>query len=407
MENDFKPPTPLFEKNNPADNWGLWKQKFKIYLTASGKQSATEEVKIANLLSCIGDEGIDIYNTFTEDEKSTIEKLTKAFDDHFLPKKVVLMESFKFHTLIQGDYQNIDQYLTELKKQAKLCEFACSKDTCKEPFEERMVRDRLIIGINCKESQLRLLREPDLTIKKIVDYCKSVELSKQHVKVVNHEEEVNFVKNSRKYKCRRCLYEHHPDKCPAKNKECNICRRIGHFSNYFKDTGEVQKPKIETVRGENSRQEQREAGYQNKGNNIRCIGQREDNIEEEEETSEEEGTSLFVNECNGGNISSWHENILVEGVKVTFKLDSGSDISIIPKKMYSNIRDIPNLKKSNVTLISYGNFKFKPVGEVILKCNFKNLSVPVKFVVVDFNSEPLLGLDDCLKLSLIKRVNCL
>ena len=75
-----------------------------------------------------------------------------------------------------------------------------------------MIRDRLIVGLRCKQSQLRLLREPDLDVKKIVDYCKSVELSKEHIKVLKplEEEEVNAItkRASKKIKCSRCLYEH-------------------------------------------------------------------------------------------------------------------------------------------------------------------------------------------------------
>ncbi|CAG9770657.1 unnamed protein product [Ceutorhynchus assimilis] len=71
-----------------------------------------------------------------------------------------------------------------------------------------MIRDGLIVGINCKESELRLLKETDLIIKKIVDDCKSIELSKQHVKVLSKEEDVNLTK----YKCKKCQYEYYPDK---------------------------------------------------------------------------------------------------------------------------------------------------------------------------------------------------
>ena len=132
---DFKPPPPLFDSiNNPGDHWNLWKQKFKIYLTASNKHSSSEDVKIANLLGRMGVEGIGIFNTFTNDQQSTLEKLLKAFDKYFLPKEVVPMETFKFHTLVQSENQTIDQYLTELKKQAKLCEFTCTKDICKESY---------------------------------------------------------------------------------------------------------------------------------------------------------------------------------------------------------------------------------------------------------------------------------
>nr|CAI5841816.1 unnamed protein product [Callosobruchus analis] len=62
--------------------------------------TSSSEEKVATLLACIGDEGIHVYNSFTENEKSTLEKLVQAFDSYFLPKKVTAMESFKFNNMI-------------------------------------------------------------------------------------------------------------------------------------------------------------------------------------------------------------------------------------------------------------------------------------------------------------------
>ncbi|XP_072384513.1 uncharacterized protein [Diabrotica undecimpunctata] len=230
---EFKPPSPLFEHQSPASYWLLWKQKFTIYLIASGKSASTEEVKIANLLNFIGDEGVDIYNTFTEDQQATLDKLIGAFDYYFLPKKIVPMETFKFHNLVQGNEQSINQYLTDLKKQARLCEFKCTKATCGESYEDRMIRDQLIIRLKCNESQLRLLGEQALTTEKILEYCKSIELSKEHIKVLTKEEDVNFVKQYKPLKkllCKKCCYEHFPNRCPAFNKTCASCQVKGHFA---------------------------------------------------------------------------------------------------------------------------------------------------------------------------------
>lgn len=178
----FKPPSCLTVYD--INNWSLWKQKFEIYLRASDKEKATDAVKIAILLSCIGDEGLDVYNTFPDDKKTTLKDVLEQYDNYFLPAKVVAVETFKFNSLIQSEDQSIEQYLTELKKQAKLCDFICGNAECRASFEERMIRDRLIVGVHDKQIQARLLRETDITVKKIVDYCKSVKLSQDHVKTI-------------------------------------------------------------------------------------------------------------------------------------------------------------------------------------------------------------------------------
>lgn len=49
--------------DDAGKDWPLWKQKFKIFLIASGKNKENEETKISLFLSYIGEKGIEIYNT--------------------------------------------------------------------------------------------------------------------------------------------------------------------------------------------------------------------------------------------------------------------------------------------------------------------------------------------------------
>lgn len=63
------------------------------------------------------------------------------------------------------------------------------------------------------------------------------------------------------------------------------------------------------------------------------------------------------------------------------------------------------LQSCPLTVVSYRNFRFKPLSEVFLKCSFKNLHLPIKFIIVGYYADALLGLEGCLKFNLIKRLN--
>ncbi|KAJ8926562.1 hypothetical protein NQ314_021055 [Rhamnusium bicolor] len=161
----------------------------------------------------------------------------ERFDDqHENTLHIIPMETFKFNNLIQSEDQSIEQYLTELRKQAKLCDFVCKAENCNTSYEERMIRDRLIVGIQAKEIQARLIREDGFNVNKIVDYCKAITLSKEHLKTLNPEQEVNAVKNmnyssaTKPFNCRRCLQTHLPNNCPAFRKTCAICQKQGLFA---------------------------------------------------------------------------------------------------------------------------------------------------------------------------------
>lgn len=100
-----------------------------------------------------------------------------------------------------------------------------------------MIRDRLIVGIFDKHIQARLLRENELDVNKIMEYCKSIMLSKEHLRTLNSsdikQESVDAVKSVKSFdniKCSRCLYEHSRNQCPAFRKTCARCQKLGHFA---------------------------------------------------------------------------------------------------------------------------------------------------------------------------------
>ena len=55
---EFRPPKELIINENIAANWKFFQQKFEIYLKASGNDIKPDEVKVAMLLNCVGDEAL-------------------------------------------------------------------------------------------------------------------------------------------------------------------------------------------------------------------------------------------------------------------------------------------------------------------------------------------------------------
>ncbi|XP_030759442.1 uncharacterized protein LOC115884873 [Sitophilus oryzae] len=149
------------------------------------------------------------------------------------------METFNFNNICQKENQSIDSFITELKRQAANCEFICSN------------------GLSNKQIQQRLIRENEMSLTKIQEYCKSIELSQQHIKLLSpNEENINAVEIT--FKCRRCGYKHTKGRCPAFHKTCVVCNK-GHFAKMCKskveDTIPIQSKKNEVE--ESERQEDR------------------------------------------------------------------------------------------------------------------------------------------------------
>ena len=84
----FKPPGALNLNGNLRENWQRWVQRFELFLTASEKVKETEKVQCGILLHLIGDEALEIYNTFTFSESEDRDKLSvlKKFEDYVNPR---------------------------------------------------------------------------------------------------------------------------------------------------------------------------------------------------------------------------------------------------------------------------------------------------------------------------------
>ncbi|XP_030759604.1 uncharacterized protein LOC115885003 [Sitophilus oryzae] len=202
MENLFKPPEPLVLDGNVAENWKRFSQKFDIFSTATDLESKSEDKKVAVFLNLIGDEGLELFNSFS-------------------------FENGDEKNICQKEGQNFDNFLTELRKAIKTTQYKDHDD---------MIRDRIVMGILDKVIQERLLREPKLTLEKAVDVCRATESSKSQSKILRNESQVDAVqKNSdqenNKKPCNFCGYKHGKSgKCPAYGKTCAKCQGRNHFA---------------------------------------------------------------------------------------------------------------------------------------------------------------------------------
>ena len=174
----FKPPAALSLQGNPSENWRRWIQRFDLYLTASGKIKEDEKVQCAILLHVIGEEALEIYNTFkfaTGEDPNKISVLKKKFEDYVNPRKNTVFERYRFWECKQQEGETIDQFITELKTRTRSCEFGDQHDS--------MIRDRIVFGVRDNRLKERLLRESsELTLEKAASICRAGEASSSQVK---------------------------------------------------------------------------------------------------------------------------------------------------------------------------------------------------------------------------------
>ena len=70
-------PKPLRLDGNLAENWRRWKQRFELYIIATEANKKSEKIQSSILLHTIGEDALDVYNTFEFEDLENKEKLRK------------------------------------------------------------------------------------------------------------------------------------------------------------------------------------------------------------------------------------------------------------------------------------------------------------------------------------------
>ena len=77
----------------------------------------------------------------------------------------------------------------------------------------------------------------------------------------------------------------------------------------------------------------------------------------------------------------------------------------LPARIYSELKNKPPLTKTSAVLSSHGEFQVKPQGKVNLECRVPGLRETLQFYVASVESPPILGLQACQNLNLVKKID--
>ena len=399
----FKPPNALNLDGNLKENWKRWRQRFELYLKASGAVSKEEEIQVAILLHCVGEEALEVFNTFVfanDEDSKKLDPVLQAFENYCSPRKNALFDRFLFWKRVQKEGESVEQFVTDLKKMVKNCEYI-------EPADS-MVRDCLVFGIRNLKMQERMLREDidKLTLSKALDYCRAVEATDYQLQIMHGQNSTQTVhavsvkpkfkpkkklsshvsNPSKKFNCRNCGTVHGINACPAYGKSCHNCHKLNHFSKYCRSDRKVHS----VQENYNSRPT---TGVMDKHNN------------------QGEGSSIYMGALTmhavGDTQKGWYTNVHMCGEAVQFKLDTGAEANAMPQSTYDKLRaERPTIQPTDIMLSSYGDHKVRPVGRVTIKCNIEEKYGNLDFYVVN-NGCPILGLPTITKLGLVKQVHSL
>lgn len=104
------------------------------------------------------------------------------------------------------------------------------------------------------------------------------------------------------------------------------------------------------------------------------------------------------------NKSWWMEPLEINKTIIPFKIDTGANVNIIGKEEFNSLKERPALKESQVKLTAYAGSEVPVYRQFIADIRHKGETYKSLFIVSNVVVQPIIGIDMCEKLNLVKRV---
>ena len=159
------------------EEWPQYVERLEQFLQANdivGESKANKRRSV--FLAVIGPGPYKLLRSLLAPEKpaeKTFDELVSVLTKHYSPPPSEIVQRFRFHTRVRKPGESVATFVAELRGLSEFCNFDNSL--------EKMLRDRLVCGINDPAIQKRLLAEPDLTFNKALALAQGLETAAKDV----------------------------------------------------------------------------------------------------------------------------------------------------------------------------------------------------------------------------------
>ena len=319
----------------------------------------------------MGDEADDVLRSFamTDADSKKYQKVKERFDAYFVKRKNIIFERARFNQRKQEEGESIETFIASLHKLAEHCNYGAMLN--------EMIRDRLVVGLRDAALSRKLQLEADLTLDSAITTARQTEAVKnQQAELRNdssssveavHKTSIREAKGSKtqpqRSACTRCgrAPPHDFQQCPARNKICHKCKKRGHFQTCCRTPEQVA------------------------------------DIEQEDDSE------LFLGAVHRKRGDQWKVTLQLDGQLIEFRIDTGADVTIIPKEMYIGSAHKP-LQKAQSQLSGPDLSTLQVKGLFTGKLKLGDKEIVEEMYVARKLRRPLLEAPAIEALDLVKRV---
>ena len=311
------------------------------------------------------------------------EELVALVQGYYQPSPSVIVQRFKFNSRAQQQGESVATYISELRRLSEHCKYG-------DKLEE-MLRDRIVCGIVNNQLQQRLLAEPDLTFKKVLELAQAQESADQGSQQLQQQQKhsptpVNKVDGRRHLPpqprkatpgkpCYQCGGSHSPSECRFKDAVCHSYNKRGHIAKACRR----QKQNPLTPLQQNR--------HQSKSTHQVGMG---DGAILEDPTN---GSSELFN-LQGTRSKPLAITVQVNQTDLQMEIDTGAAVSLISEKTYKtqwSSQMQPKLKASDVRLHTYTKESIDVLGSIVVEVVYKGQKKSLLLLVVAGEGPSLFG----------------
>ncbi|CAK1589460.1 unnamed protein product [Parnassius mnemosyne] len=397
-----------------TDNWKLYVERLEQFFVVN---KISSELHVPTLITVMGAESYELLVSLCTPEKPTSKtflELTKILENYLQPKPSELAERFKFRQRKQRDGESISEYVTDLKKMSKTCEFGS--------LLQESLRDQFVCGISSETIRQRLFAESKLDFGKAYQLAVSMEAAEKDAASVDVHPKISgdssastncyamvstrrtgraigcdgerragskgevrmrgrasriaaatptgprvstsVLDDRRRHQreCRACGNAHDVVTCKFARYVCRVCNKQGHL--------------------------QRMCPYLAGQHSLNVVQSETDSLLNSEESDE---VMVCINQLSVSHYKPLFISLTVHGRDVQMECDTGSAVSCISYELYK--QQFSNLKLNMCPLLLryYTGEQVKPVGVIRPLVKYKDKEKHLDLYVIQNGKSILLG----------------